>query len=226
MVRIESNIYNKTTDNDIILGANIIIYNSDNNEVQKISIVDETELNRLKSELDVLDETFVRFNDNSSLSGKSIDNLLSNSDNNVVINATKFAGLTSDNFSKTDHTHDDRYFTESEITTKLNAKANSSHNHNTWSTVSSGVTGGTLYVNTALRIAFFHIYVQNKKLSSSGDGTSMGTISSAYKPKSGVTTACYNPDIRLAVNSDGKVYARPTTDKSSATVNAGVMWIY
>lgn len=27
------------------------------------------------------------------------------------------------------HTHDDRYFTESEITTKLNGKANSSHTH-------------------------------------------------------------------------------------------------
>lgn len=32
-------------------------------------------------------------------------------------------------FTPTSHTHDDRYYTESEINTKLNAKANSSHTH-------------------------------------------------------------------------------------------------
>ena len=34
-----------------------------------------------------------------------------------------------DGKSNTGHTHDDRYYTESEINTKLNAKANSSHTH-------------------------------------------------------------------------------------------------
>ena len=32
-------------------------------------------------------------------------------------------------FAKRSHTHDDRYYTETEINTKLNGKANSSHTH-------------------------------------------------------------------------------------------------
>lgn len=32
-------------------------------------------------------------------------------------------------FPKKEHTHDDRYYTESEVDSKLNGKANSSHTH-------------------------------------------------------------------------------------------------
>ena len=39
------------------------------------------------------------------------------------------------------HNHDDRYYTESEMNTKLNGKANSSHNH-----AASNITSGTLAV--------------------------------------------------------------------------------
>ena len=34
-----------------------------------------------------------------------------------------------DKKSDSDHTHDDRYYTESEVDTKLGGKANSSHTH-------------------------------------------------------------------------------------------------
>ncbi len=43
-------------------------------------------------------------------------------------------------FAQASHTHDDRYYTESEMNTKLNAKANSSHTHNY---AGSGSAGGT-----------------------------------------------------------------------------------
>lgn len=36
---------------------------------------------------------------------------------------------THSNYADTTHTHDDRYYTESELNTKLNAKANTSHTH-------------------------------------------------------------------------------------------------
>ncbi len=42
--------------------------------------------------------------------------------------------------ANTSHTHDDRYYTESEMNTKLNGKANSSHTHNY---AGSGSAGGT-----------------------------------------------------------------------------------
>lgn len=51
------------------------------------------------------------------------------------------------------HTHDDRYYTESEINTKLNGKANSSHSHRSL-TASAGSLGSRtvdLYVDTTFR---------------------------------------------------------------------------
>ena len=41
----------------------------------------------------------------------------------------KILTFTESQYSKINHTHDDRYYTESEIDTKLNGKANSSHTH-------------------------------------------------------------------------------------------------
>lgn len=51
---------------------------------------------------------------------------IADSTNPVQSNVIKSA---LDGKSNTGHTHDDRYYTESEINTKLNAKANSSHTH-------------------------------------------------------------------------------------------------
>lgn len=52
------------------------------------------------------------------------------------------------------HTHDDRYYTESEINTKLNGKANSSHSHRSL-TASAGSLGSRtvdLYVDSTFRL--------------------------------------------------------------------------
>ena len=42
------------------------------------------------------------------------------------------------------HTHDDRYYTESEMNSKLNAKANSSHSHNYAGSNSAGGTANSV----------------------------------------------------------------------------------
>lgn len=57
----------------------------------------------------------------------TIDAELSADSTNPVQNKVIKSAL--DGKSNTGHTHDDRYYTESEINTKLNAKANSSHTH-------------------------------------------------------------------------------------------------
>ena len=52
--------------------------------------------------------------------------------------------------SNTGHTHDDRYYTESEINTKLNGKANSSHTHGNGDITSldaSKITSGTISID-------------------------------------------------------------------------------
>lgn len=57
----------------------------------------------------------------------TVDAELSTTSMNPVQNKVIKSAL--DGKSNTGHTHDDRYYTESEINTKLNAKANSSHTH-------------------------------------------------------------------------------------------------
>lgn len=47
------------------------------------------------------------------------------------------------------HTHDDRYYTETEIDTKLNGKANSSHTHSEYLNKSGGTMTGSLVLNSA-----------------------------------------------------------------------------
>lgn len=60
---------------------------------------------------------------NSALNGKA-----NSSHNHSISNITNLQS-TLDNKSATGHTHDDRYYTETEMNTKLNDKANSSHTH-------------------------------------------------------------------------------------------------
>lgn len=60
---------------------------------------------------------------NSALNGKA-----NSSHNHSISNITNLQ-LTLENKSPTGHTHDDRYYTETEMDTKLNGKANSSHTH-------------------------------------------------------------------------------------------------
>ena len=67
---------------------------------------------------------------NSALNGKA-----NSSHNHSISNITNLQS-TLDSKSATGHTHDDRYYTETEIDTKLNNKANSTHTHNI-----SNVTG-------------------------------------------------------------------------------------
>lgn len=57
----------------------------------------------------------------------TVDSLLSATSVNPVQNKVINEALSSK--SDCNHTHDDRYFTESEVTSKLNSKANSSHTH-------------------------------------------------------------------------------------------------
>lgn len=223
MVRLESNIYNKTDGGDIILGATIIIFNSENNEVERISIVDEVELNNLKSQLDVLDETYVRFVNQSSLQGRSIDSLLSNQSNDVVINATKFAGITSEGYSKSDHIHDDRYFTKSEVTSKLAGKSNTNHLHANWGSMSVG-SYGTLYYNNDIRIAQFRYY--NPSLSHGGSSVTLNTtIPNGYRTVNGISTSTHN-GCGVLIGGDGsiKVYGLPSS--SPTLISFGTMWHY
>lgn len=135
-----------------------------------------------------------------------VDSSLSNSSNNpvqnkIVTNAlngkansshshsiSNITNLQSalDSKSETGHTHDDRYYTETEMNTKLNGKANSSHTHTASQisdlTVSTHTlaNGAKLYKYGKIVLAVFNNYQYSGK--TPNVWTDIFNIPSAYKP--------------------------------------------
>lgn len=91
-----------------------------------------------------------------------------------------------DSKSATGHTHDDRYYTETEMNTKLNGKANSSHTHTASQisdlTVSTHTlaNGAKLYKYGKIVLAVFNNYQYSGK--TPNVWTDIFNIPSAYKP--------------------------------------------
>jgi hypothetical protein len=83
----------------------------------------------------------ISLNDNQATAGKYISKIEVDATNKHKLIVTKetlptgfsgkFGDLTEvpDEFTPSEHTHDDRYYTESEVDTKLGGKANATHNH-------------------------------------------------------------------------------------------------
>ena len=73
------------------------------------------------------------------------DNLTSTAtDQSLSANQGKVLKGLVDGKAASSHTHDDRYYTESEMNTKLNGKANSSHTHNYAGSSSAGGTANSV----------------------------------------------------------------------------------
>lgn len=91
-----------------------------------------------------------------------------------------------DSKSETGHTHDDRYYTETEMNTKLNGKANSSHTHTASQisdlTVSTHTlaNGAKLYKYGKIVLAVFNNYQYSGK--TPNVWKDIFNIPSAYKP--------------------------------------------
>lgn len=117
---------------------------------------------------------------NSALSGKA-----NSSHSHSISNITNLQSSL-DGKSATGHTHDDRYYTESEMNTKLNAKANSSHTHTASQisdlTVSTHTlaNGAKLYKYRKIVLAVFNNYQYSGK--TPNVWTEIFNIPSAYKP--------------------------------------------
>lgn len=91
-----------------------------------------------------------------------------------------------DSKSETGHTHDDRYYTETEMNTKLNGKANSSHTHTASQISDLAVSthtlanGAKLYKYGKIVLAVFNNYQYSGK--TPNVWTDIFNIPSAYKP--------------------------------------------
>lgn len=127
MVRFETEVYEKREQD--LVGVQVIVSEDTGRVIDTLQVTNKLEFDELVARLDTLNEEYVQFSQNSPVSGESIEDILKNIGETITINATVLNGLSSDDFSKTNHKHDDRYFTGAEVTSKLTSKANVNHTH-------------------------------------------------------------------------------------------------
>ena len=128
LIQIKDNINTNTTYNLTKSGSTITLRGSDG------STFNVTDSNTVYGNATASAAGLMSAADKAKLDGVAagsnhvaVDAELSTTSTNPVQNKVIKSAL--DGKSNTGHTHDDRYYTESEINTKLNAKANSSHTH-------------------------------------------------------------------------------------------------
>lgn len=128
LIQIKDNINTNTTYNLTKSGSTITLRGSDG------STFNVTDSNTVYGNATASAAGLMSAADKAKLDGVTagsnhvtVDAELSTTSMNPVQNKVIKSAL--DGKSNTGHTHDDRYYTESEINTKLNAKANSSHTH-------------------------------------------------------------------------------------------------
>lgn len=173
----ETNVTSRDDEGHII-GADVNFYDDSGNRVHQVVICEEQQLQDLVDAIEELDTRYVRPDE--------LNNILANAAEDTVINATKLNDLNSASFALRNHNHDDRYYTETEMNTKLNGKANSSHTHTASQisdlTVSTHTlaNGAKLYKYGKIVLAVFNNYQYSGK--TPNVWTDIFNIPSAYKP--------------------------------------------
>lgn len=133
-----------------------------------------------------------------------------------------------DSKSETGHTHDDRYYTETEMNTKLNGKANSSHTHTASQisdlTVSTHIlaNGARLYkYGKIVMCVLFNVAFSGKKAYTWND--LFTNIPSTYQPIDGTNPIyAHSSEIMLSVQgSTIQIYP----NKTSGSVFNTLVWI-
>lgn len=133
-----------------------------------------------------------------------------------------------DSKSETGHTHDDRYYTETEMNTKLNGKANSSHTHTASQisdlTVSTHTlaNGAKLYkYGKIVMCVLFNVAFSGKKAYTWND--LFTNIPSTYQPIGGTNPIyAHSSEIMLSVQgSTIQIYP----NKTSGSVFMTLVWI-
>ena len=159
---------------------------------------------------------------NSALNGKA-----NSSHNHSISNITNLQSAL-DNKSATGHTHDDRYYTETEMDTKLDNKANSTHTHNI-----SDVTGlstsldGKMsndYSESTIESNFFAHKIGNIVIVTWWGGTLPTTQNSWVDWKTLPYKSCNTQPIWVNGNGNGcevRVKVPPNSNKLQVIISGG-----
>lgn len=159
---------------------------------------------------------------NSALNGKA-----NSSHSHSISNITNLQSAL-DSKSETGHTHDDRYYTETEMNTKLNGKANSSHTHTASQISDLAVSTHTLANGAKLykygkivMCVLFNVAFSEKKAYTWND--LFTNIPSTYQPIGGTNPIyAHSSEIMLSVQgSTIQIYPH----KTSGSVFNTLVWI-
>ena len=103
MVTFKADVYHE--DNDNLIGAEVIVYDGDT-PIDSILITSKTSYDELVEEINDLSSNYVGFSENSELSGQTIEDILSNSENEIIINASLLNGHSADYYAKSSEISD------------------------------------------------------------------------------------------------------------------------
>ena len=106
-------------------------------------------------------------------------------------NGYELRAVNKSQFATSGHTHDDRYYTESEINTKLNGKSNTNHTHN-YLPLSGGTMDGTLIFSkdsNGIKFASDAWYITN--IEAGYTSVQIGTAAAGYTTSVTVTFKDY-----------------------------------
>lgn len=178
---------------DQITGVEVTVFNESGDNIGEISITNADTLNEMREALDVIDETY--FTQDRLL------NLLANSDEELLINATRLNGLQSDAFANTIHNHSINNITN--LQSSLNLKSDINHPHSITDitdlfsykitcdknnvNVGEEITIGVIVKDASNRpVANVPVeIIVNNSTVLSGSTNSSGTYSTTYTPNTG-----------------------------------------
>jgi len=110
-------------DGENVIGWDVIVTSEAGDVIGSVAVTDQTTIQSLRNDLEELADEVISIDD--------VKALLVNSQEGTPINATLLSGIASDGYAKTVHSHDDRYYTESEVNALLLNKAGVNHTHTT-----------------------------------------------------------------------------------------------
>ncbi len=149
----------------------------------------------------------------SKVSVSDIKDNLTSTDANKPLSANQGKALKTlvDGKSDSNHNHDDRYFTETEISGWVNFNPTNPY--------------VTISINEALRLFMFRYYRPNYEFTTTNEISLGSVVNSGFTPVMNTILSSYNATIIGAVLTDGELTVQ-TTSTGTKTINLTGMWHY
>lgn len=103
MVQYDAEIYNQEEQN--ITGVKVVIASDVGDVIETIQVTNKTDFDEIISQLENIDETYIRVADGSSLAGERLDTILANVGSSIELNASKLGGHSDTYYAPVVHSH-------------------------------------------------------------------------------------------------------------------------